>query len=147
MFLKNLILIISIILFTGCSTKIIGLNQDITVSQDDNGEDEFLNEFEDEMGVEEIYDPFSGYNRVMTSFNDTLYIYFMRPVSNGYEIVVHKEIRNSVNNFFHNILYPIRLVNNVFQGKFKNSTEETERFIKTTKKVIPKTKTFAFAIL
>jgi len=49
MFLKNLILIISIILFTGCSTKIIGLNQDITVSQDDNGEDEFLNEFEDEM--------------------------------------------------------------------------------------------------
>ena len=38
----------------------------------------------DEMEVKEIYDPFSGYNRAMTSFNDGAYEYVFKPVATGY---------------------------------------------------------------
>ncbi|PIF04766.1 MAG: ABC transporter [Arcobacter sp.] len=92
-------------------------------------EDEFLDEFEEEMKIETKSDPLSGYNRVMTSFNDGLYEYVLSPIANGYRYVVHKEIRSSVGNFFHNILYPMRFINNLLQGKLKNSAEETGRFL------------------
>ncbi|MGB3750297.1 MAG: VacJ family lipoprotein, partial [Arcobacteraceae bacterium] len=55
--------------------------------------------------------------------------YALAPVARGYKFVVHQEIRSSVNKFFHNILYPLRLVNNLLQGKVKNSGEETGRFL------------------
>lgn len=116
---------------SGCSTKGESLQTtpvEKEISQNSE-EDDFLDEFEEEMVIEEKSDPFSGYNRVMTSFNDGVYEYVLSPVARGYDFVVHDEIQQSVGNFFHNILYPIRLVNNLLQGKFKNSTEETGRFL------------------
>ncbi|MDA7817674.1 VacJ family lipoprotein [Sulfurimonas sp.] len=88
-----------------------------------------LDEFSDEMAVEEVYDPLSGYNRAMTSFNDVLYENVMKPVASGYANVVHTEIRESISKFFHNLYFPMRLTNNLLQGKFKNSLEESERFV------------------
>ena len=138
----SFILFISIILFSGCSSK--NINQDNikientkeyteeATSQESSEEDEFLDEFEEEMQIEEKSDPLSGYNRVMTNFNDGMYEYVLAPVASGYKKVVHKEIRSSVGKFFHNILYPIRLVNNLLQGKIKNSGEETGRFVINT---------------
>jgi phospholipid-binding lipoprotein MlaA len=126
------------ILFSGCSSKQISTQNETskekTVNIDQNNTDEidedddFSDEFEDETVTEE-FDPLSGYNRAMTSFNDGLYEYILKPVSNGYKFVVHKDIRSSVGKFFHNVLYPVRLVNNLLQGKFKNSAEETGRFV------------------
>ena len=136
------LLFIFVILFSGCTSK--NATQNITqnnikqetktdvVSEDIDEEDEFLDEFEDEMQIEEKSDPFSGYNRFMTTFNDGLYEYALAPIARGYKFVVHKEIRSSVGKFFHNILYPIRLVNNLLQGKIKNSGEETGRFLINT---------------
>jgi phospholipid-binding lipoprotein MlaA len=92
-------------------------------------EDDFLNEFEEEMHVEEKSDPFSGYNRIMTSFNDGVYIYVLAPTARGYRFIVHKEIRISVDNFFDNLLFPIRFVNNLLQGKIQNTADETGRFL------------------
>ncbi len=138
----SIILFIAIILFSGCSSK--NINQDNSkientkehteeaTSQESSEEDEFLDEFEEEMQIEEKSDPLSGYNRVMTNFNDGMYEYVLAPVASGYKKVVHKEIRSSVGKFFHNILYPIRLVNNLLQGKMKNSGEETGRFVINT---------------
>jgi len=116
-------------LFSGCSTKDINTNSIKNTNVEFDSEDEFLEEFEQEMQIEEIADPLSGYNRAMTSFNDGAYEYVLSPISNGYRTIVHKEIRNSVGNFFHNILYPLRLINNLLQAKFKNSAEETGRFV------------------
>ncbi len=124
----NIFLIFSILIFSGCSNKNIQQTKPIeTTTQFED--DKFLDEFTDEMKVEEKSDPLNGYNRLMTSFNDGLYEYVLAPVAKGYSKVVGKEIRVSINNFFHNIFYPIRLVNNVLQGKFKNASEETGRFI------------------
>ena len=97
----------------------------------DNGtfdDDEFSDEFSDEP-KEEVFDPLSGYNRVMTGFNNTLFDYFLDPVLiKGYNFILPEPARDSVHNFFENLYYPVSIVNNLFQLKFKNSGTETARF-------------------
>jgi phospholipid-binding lipoprotein MlaA len=117
--------------FTGCSSKTPQEPSEAIVSQSAGtaAEDDELDEFADEMEVKEIYDPFSGYNRAMTSFNDGAYEYFFKPVANGYKAVLHVEIRESISNFFNNLYFPMRLTNNLLQGKFCNASEETGRFV------------------
>lgn len=87
--------------------------------------------FEEEFGAEhsEVYDPLEGYNRWMTSFNDTLFEYILVPVFKGYDTVFPEPVRVSINNFFNNIYYPVSLVNNLLQLKFENALSETGRFI------------------
>ena len=101
-------------------------------SFDDFEDEEFDNdEFSDEFSAdaeEELFDPLSGYNRVMTSFNDNLYVYVLDPVLlKGYNYIP-EQARISVNNFFENLYYPVSVVNNIFQLKFKNTGTETFRF-------------------
>lgn len=123
-----------IIFLSGCSTK-NEMQKEVSVQEqkiDESSEDLLLEEFDDEFRVEKKSDPLSGYNRIMTNFNDGAYEYVFLPVSNGYKYVVHEEIRSSIGKFFHNILYPVRLVNNLLQGKVQNSVEETGRFVINT---------------
>ena len=49
---------------------------------DDGFEDEFEN------AEEEIFDPLSGYNSVMTEFNDGFYVYVLDPVARGYRWIM-----------------------------------------------------------
>jgi len=126
----NILIVLTLsISFSACSSKQESISSNTKVSVE---EDSFLDEFDEEMGIEEKSDPLKGYNEVMTSFNDGAYTYVLRPIANGYKAVTHKEVRNSVSNFFHNIMFPIRLVNNLLQAKFSNSLEETERFVINT---------------
>jgi len=130
--LKSLcIFCLILIIFTGCSSKdIYNINtgaqyQEETLISDD----ELFDEFEDDTNIKNIYDPFSGYNRFITDFNDKLYVYILKPVAKGYNVIVHYEIRKSVNNFFNNLSYPTRVVNNLLQIKFQGASEETGRFV------------------
>ena len=97
-------------------------------TSDDEGE--FDDEFEEEFAAseQEIFDPLSGYNRVMTGFNDGFYFYVLDPVARGYSWVLPETARRGVKNFFHNILFPLRFVNNALQLKVKNAGEEFLRF-------------------
>lgn len=109
-----------------------------TESEDNSFIDEFEEEeFEtDEFGDEfsedpepEVFDPLSGYNRLMTGFNDGLYVYVLDPVLiKGYNYIP-EPARVSVNNFFENLYYPVSLVNNVLQLKVSHSGTETLRFV------------------
>ena len=96
----------------------------------DEEEEGFDDEFEDEFGAaeKEVFDPLSGYNRVMTDFNDSLYVWVLDPVARGYRWVLPYAARRGVKNFFHNLLFPLRFVNNAFQLKIKNAGEEFLRF-------------------
>ena len=76
-----------------------------------------------------LFDPLSGYNEVMTNVNDKFYVYILRPTAQGYAYVVPQMARHGVSNFFENLLFPIRFINNILQLKFYNSWEETERFV------------------
>ena len=91
-----------------------------------NGE---LGEFSQEFEIEEIYDPFNTYNRLMTEVNDVAYEYILKPVAKGYKKILHVEARECVRNFFNNLYYPTRVVNNLLQGKFCYAYEETSRFV------------------
>ena len=76
-----------------------------------------------------VYDPFSRYNRLMFSFNLSVYKVIVRPIVNTYKLLTPYAFRYGVKNAYHNILFPIRFVNNVLQFKFHDSGIETLRFL------------------
>ncbi len=84
-------------------------------------------EFEDESAVN-VFDPLSGYNRFMTHVNDKLYFWVLKPVSKGLSIVIPEPGRLAIGRCFRNILFPVRLVNNLLQLKIKRAGIETARF-------------------
>ncbi|WP_198306145.1 VacJ family lipoprotein [Arcobacter vandammei] len=79
-----------------------------------------------------VFDPLSGYNRAMTSFNDGFYTNIASPVAKGYAYVVPEVARTGINNFFTNLMFPIRFVNNILQFKFENAGKELGRFLTNT---------------
>ena len=88
--------------------------------------------FEEEFSEQETnntIDPLSGYNRVMTSFNDKVMIYLINPIAEAYAYVIPQPIRIGVSNAIDNIQFPIRFANNLLQLKFQNSSDELARFI------------------
>ena len=96
--------------------------------EEDGFDDEFDDEFDDP-AEQEVFDPLSGYNRVMTGFNDWFYTWVLDPTARGYRWVVPEGGRRAVGRFFKNLLFPVRFVNNALQAKFKNTGEETGRFV------------------
>ena len=133
----SIIFLLLSLFFSGCSSS-FNITQEYKsiidqTSQTEHSEedlDEFNDEFESE--EEEESDPLRGYNIFMTNVNDKLYIYVLNPIATGYDYVMPVVAREGINNFFNNILYPVRFVNNVFQGKIYNAGEETGRFVINT---------------
>ncbi|MBT8344376.1 MAG: VacJ family lipoprotein [Sulfurovum sp.] len=131
-------LTISLFIFQGCTTKEASpeLNhqevQTETTTSDVQIIENYTEEFEEEFSEQEtvtIIDPLSGYNRVMTLLNDNIFMYVLIPVSEAYANIVPQTIRLGLSNALDNIQFPIRFANNLLQGKFKNSSDELERFI------------------
>lgn len=91
--------------------------------------DDFESEFKQPQNV---FDPLSGYNRMMTSFNDFMYSNIFIPTAKGYAAIVPKTGRDVISNFFDNLKFPIRLINNLLQFKFQGAWDETRRFIANT---------------
>jgi len=65
----------------------------------------------------QIADPIEPWNRAMYHFNDKLYFWALKPAARGYKAVLPEEIRGLFSNFYQNIKAPIRIVNNLLQGK------------------------------
>jgi len=78
---------------------------------------------------ETVPDPLEPLNRAFFEFNDRLYFWVLKPVATGYKTVVPEEVRVCTRNFFHNLAFPVRFVNNLFQGKFFGAFEETCGFL------------------
>ena len=146
--MKNFYISLAIVLFVlqGCATKeaTAELNQpqvktEMTTSgivpndtTDIQESEEQIDEFEEEFSAQEANttsDPLSGYNRVMTSFNDTFFTYLLNPVAKGYAYIIPEPLRIGISNAYDNIRFPIRFTNNLLQLKFQNSSDELERFI------------------
>lgn len=87
--------------------------------------DDFSNEF---ITKQDNFDPLSGYNRSMTSFNHYVYLNLLAPTAKAYGNVVPQTARTGLSNFFDNIIFPIRFVNNLLQLKFTYAFEELGRF-------------------
>ena len=80
-------------------------------------------------GIEAIADPLEPMNRFFFEFNDRLYFWVLKPVATGYRTVVAEDVRMSIRDFFHNLLAPVRIVNNLLQGKMENTATEVGRFV------------------
>jgi phospholipid-binding lipoprotein MlaA len=78
---------------------------------------------------EQVYDPLEPLNRVTFEFNDKLYFWVFKPVKTGYSYVVPEDFRLVIGNFFYNLRAPVRLVNNVLQGKFEDAGIVFSRFM------------------
>ena len=90
---------------------------------------------EKEVGEEEaatIADPLEPFNRAMFQFNDKLYFWALKPVSQGYNKVVPEKGRVSVKNFFTNLGFPIRFVSCLLQADFSGAAAEVGRFAVNT---------------
>jgi len=74
-------------------------------------------------------DPLEPMNRAFFKFNDKLYFWILKPVAKGYSTVAPEPFRDSIKRFFVNVRYPVRVVNNLLQGKFKGAGIETARFL------------------
>lgn len=79
-----------------------------------------------------VADPLYYWNRVWFEINDALYHGLFRPTAEGYAWLVPAKPRTWVNNFFTNLLFPVRFLNNILTGKFDAAYMETSKFIANT---------------
>ena len=101
-----------------------------TENSEDELDEELLEDFEDESQSQvTISDPLYYFNYAMYSFNDVFYLYLWEPLAKGYKAVTPTPLRQGVRNFFHNLLFPVRFVNNLLQGEFEDAAKETGIFV------------------
>ena len=73
-------------------------------------------------------DPWEGFNRKVFAFNDGL-DKVVRPIAVGYDKIMPDPFQRGVGNFFRNLDAPVTFVNQVLQGKFKQSGTTIGRFL------------------
>ena len=82
-----------------------------------------------EGGEEEEYDPWEPFNAKVFEFNRQLDRWALKPVAQGYNFVVPNAIQVGVSNIIHNVRFPSRFINNLFQRKVKGAGIEASRFL------------------
>jgi phospholipid-binding lipoprotein MlaA len=74
------------------------------------------------------HDPYEGFNRSMYDFNMTVDKNLLKPVANGYKSVTPVFVQSRVSNFFTNLKGINVVINDLLQGKFKQSASDAGRF-------------------
>lgn len=101
----------------------------------DNGDDAAaFDDMDDDYAdhKELIADPFIYWNKTWFYLNDGLYHGVFKPFAKGYAWLVPAKPRGWVRNFFNNLLFPVRFINNILTGKFDSAFMETSKFVANT---------------
>lgn len=94
------------------------------------GKEYFVKE---EVQFPDVPDKLEPMNRVLSGFNHGLMTGFVQPFSWVYRSVLPSFARTGITNAFDNAYYPVRVLSNIFQGKWEGVSQETRRFaINTT---------------
>lgn len=99
---------------------------DVTEQVSDEPFDPFAKSGEE--GIEE-YDPWEPLNTKVFEFNRQVDRWILKPVAQGYNFVMPDPVQIGISNFFYNLRFPPRFVNNVLQGKAKGAGIEVGRFL------------------
>lgn len=91
---------------------------------------EALEESEEEAPL--IADPLAPINKAMYHVNDKLYFWLLKPVTQVYSHTMPEPFRVVFSNAFDNLWAPSRILNNLFQLRFKAAGNEFIRFIFNT---------------
>ncbi|HIP38737.1 MAG TPA: VacJ family lipoprotein [Desulfocapsa sulfexigens] len=133
-FLMTFLLFLSV----GCAQKkndSLVQNQGAGVGQQESRNDEMDILLSDDFydaefpSATDYYDPLEPMNRIFFEFNDKVYYWVLSPMNNVYTAVLPVDIRYSIGNFFNNIAAPVRLLNNVLQGKISDAGVVLSRFL------------------
>ena len=73
-------------------------------------------------------DPLENRNRSIYAFNENLDEAILEPAADSYNYITPNFLQKGFNNFFDNINYAVRIVNQVLQGNFEESLSDTLRF-------------------
>ena len=96
----------------------------------DAAPDELLDPFaRADEGAGEEYDPWEPFNTNIFEFNRQVDRFVLKPVAKGYNFLLPDWVQVSISNFYYHLRFPPRLLNNVFQGKFKGAGIEVGRFL------------------
>jgi phospholipid-binding lipoprotein MlaA len=98
-------------------------------SSDPFFEDDFFEDGAAGTAVDPVADPLFYFNYAMYVVNDNLYYYVLKPVATGYKTVMPPPARKGIRNFFHNLMFPIRFVNNLLQWKLEQASDEFGIFL------------------
>jgi len=101
-----------------------------TTTDEDSFDDDFMED--DDTQAEEECQSLESYNRFMTEKNDYFFTKIVQPVSNGYKTITNEPIRDGIDNFFYNIKFPLRFINNLLQLQLVDTLEETGVFVINT---------------
>ncbi|MGR9116688.1 MAG: MlaA family lipoprotein [Gammaproteobacteria bacterium] len=74
-------------------------------------------------------DPYEGFNRSMYGFNMGVDKYLLKPVADSYQFITPDFMQTGVTNFFNNLKGINVVLNDLLQGKFKQSASDTGRFL------------------
>jgi phospholipid-binding lipoprotein MlaA len=86
------------------------------------GEEEFAE-------IKPIADPLEPWNRLVFFLNDRLYFALVKPVAQGYGLIVPEWGRIRVRNVFENLGSPVKFVSCLLQGKMRGAGNELVRFL------------------
>jgi phospholipid-binding lipoprotein MlaA len=75
-----------------------------------------------------VPDPIEPVNRCTSGFNRGFFYGLIYPFNRAYAFLLPRPVRNSIENFGHNLAYPVRGLNSCLQGKWHGAWEETKRF-------------------
>lgn len=77
-------------------------------------------------------DPYEGYNRAMTTFNDNVDKAVLKPLATAYQTVTPQPVRTGVTNFFGNLGDLWSMVNHALQGNGEQTYNHMVRFTTNT---------------
>jgi len=76
-----------------------------------------------------VSDPLEPVNRGVFWVNDKFDVHLLTPVAKGWDFVAPDPVQRSISDFFSNLRFPIRFVNDVLQGKGRAAGEDLARFL------------------
>jgi len=79
-----------------------------------------------------VDDPLERSNRAVSAVNRGLLRYVADPIASGWRILVPKPVRSALIRAATNLGYPVRLVNNLLQARWRGAGVETGRFLTNT---------------
>ena len=127
-FPARLLLLIGVLVFSGCSTKPILPEHEEIIPPDFSAE-RVLGEdvaYLDEMVIS---DPWEGFNRSIYRFNYRFDKYIFLPVVGAYQTVTPDVVETGIHNFMRNIQDVTTLVNSVLQLDFEKTMNTTTRLL------------------
>ena len=86
----------------------------------------------EELEFPDVPDPVEPFNRGADAVNRFMLSYLLDPLATVWRALTPDSFRASLVRAFRNLAYPVRLVNNLLQGKLRSAGTETARFLTNT---------------